>query len=180
MTNEITDLAGTSLIRGKSSVSRAELLWSLKTFDPDQHNQIAIILGFERRLESSRDDSQPDRKQLEEQPIQEKKDQENRDDSESTIIKEPQPATATSSSYYRITSRAVDQPQNHAETEALSLPDWLTQASPTLLTETATRIPVCHQVKPLYTGLAAWSRVLPFLQKVLGDQGSHVDRRQRR
>lgn len=170
MTSEIADLAEKSLIRGKSSVSRAELLWSLKTLDPDQHQQIAIILGFERQLESSRNDDQQDREQSDKQSDQGEKGQENRDDPESKVIKEPQPLAATSSSYYRIASRAVDQTQNHVGTDTLSLPDWFTQASPTLLIETATRIPACHQVKPLYTGLAAWSRLLPFLQKVLGDQ----------
>ena len=170
MTSEIANLAEKSLIRGKSSVSRAELLWSLKTLDPDHHTQIAIILGFERHPKSNRNNDQSGGSQLDKQPDQGKKDQESRDDPGLKFIKEPQPVTSTSSSYYRIASRAIDQTQNHAGTDTPSLPKWFTQASPTLLTETATQIPACHQVKPLYTGLAAWSRLLPFLQKVLGDQ----------
>ncbi|MCC6922346.1 MAG: formylglycine-generating enzyme family protein [Nitrosomonas sp.] len=167
MTSEITDPIDQSFVCGKSSISRAELLWGFSALDSGQHEQIADILGFERYPEPSRNNDQPNTGI---QPDPGKTDEDNASD----LIIDPPPVTATSSSYYRITSRAIDQTQNHTGTDELSLPDWLTQASPTLLTETATRIPLCHQVKPLYTELADWPRVLPFLQKVLGD---HVDGR---
>jgi hypothetical protein len=168
MTSEITDSIDQSFVCGKSSVSRAELLWGFSAIDSGQHEQIADILGFERY--PSRRNKQPDV-----EPDQgETGEDDAAGDQEPDVINELQRVTATSSSYYRITSRAIDQTQNHTGTDELSLPDWLTQASPTLLTETATRIPLCHQARPLYTELADWPRVLPFLQKVLGD---HVDGR---
>jgi hypothetical protein len=167
MTSGITDSIDQSFVCGKSSVSRAELLWGFSAIDSGQHEQIADILGFERY--PSRRNKQPDV-----EPDQGETGEDDAGDQEPDVINELQRVTATSSSYYRITSRAIDQTQNHTGTDELSLPDWLTQASPTLLTETATRIPLCHQVKPLYTELADWPRVLPFLQKVLGD---HVDGR---
>ena len=170
MINELAEPENSPLVRGKSGVSRAELLLALKTLDSGQHQQIADILGFERYLEPNRNNDQPDKQHSDIESGQGETDEDDAGDQEPDVIDELQPVIATSSSYYRITSRAVDQTQNYAETDALSLPDWFSQASPTLLTETATRIPACHQIQPLFTELAAWSRVLPFLQKVLGAQ----------
>ena len=173
MTSEIAEHASNPFIRGKSGVSRADLLWGLKTLDPDQDEQIASILGFEKCPKIIQENDQPDSQHHDKQK-KDTVDEDIIDDSQSDntddFRDEPPLPVATSSSYYRITSRAVDQTQSHAETDDLSLPDWFATASPTLLTEMATRIPECHQVKPLYTELAAWSRLLPFLQKVLGAQ----------
>ncbi|MDR4513220.1 formylglycine-generating enzyme family protein [Nitrosomonas sp.] len=170
MTGDIAEPAINPFVRGKSGVSRADLLWGLKTLDPDQDEQIATILGFEKCPVIDQKSDQQAKKQSEKQQTQSQPDEDSADDLGSEGTHESPSAVATSSSYYRITSRAVDQTQNRDEIDALSLPDWFATASPTLLTETATRIPECHQVKPLYTELAAWSRLLPFLQKVLGDQ----------
>lgn len=174
MKNEIADK---SLIRGKSSVSRAELLWGFAALDSGQHEQIADMLGFEKYTKSNRNNDQSARRQPDIHSDRDETDKDTVVDQDPVVTDDSQPAVATSSSYYRITSRDVDQTQNHADTDALSLPDWFTRASPTLLTETATRIPACHQVRPLYTGLTAWSRVLPFLQKVLGNyvEGRRTD-----
>lgn len=174
MTSEIADSDDQPFIRGKSSVSRAELLWGLKTLESGQHEQIAAILGFERCLESNQKSDPLNKQQAGKQPDQDHKDKETSNNQEPKVNNDPQPVSATSSSFYRITSRATGQSQSQLESDAPSLPDWFTQASPTLLTETATRIPLCHQARPLYTQLADWPRVLPFLQKVLGD---HVDGR---
>lgn len=174
MTNEITDSINPPFIHGKSSVSRAELLWGLKTLETDHHEQIAAILGFERCPESSQKNHPPNKQPSEKRSDQGHKGTEISNDQEPKVITDPRPVSATSSSFYRITSRAAGQTQNQSETDVPILPDWFTQASPTLLTETATRIPACHQVQPLYTELADWSRVLPFLQKVLG---AHVEGR---
>ncbi|GJL74923.1 formylglycine-generating enzyme family protein [Nitrosomonas sp.] len=170
MTSEIAEPEINPFIRGKNGVSRADLLWGIKTLDPDQHEQIAAILGFEKCPEIDQKSDQQARQQSEKQQDQSKPDEDIADDLESESIHESPSTVATSSSYYRITSRAVEQTQTNAESDELSLPDWFTEASPTLLEETATRIPDCHQVKPLYTELSAWPRLLPFLQKVLGDQ----------
>ncbi len=174
MTSEIADSDDQPFIRGKSSVSRAELLWGLKTLESGQHEQIAAILGFERCLKSNQKSDPLNKQQAGKQPDQDHKDKETSNNQEPKVNNDSQPAISTSSSFYRIASRAVDQRQYQSEADALSLPDWFTQASPTLLTETVTRIPACHQVQPLYTELADWSRVLPFLQKVLG---AHVEGR---
>jgi formylglycine-generating enzyme required for sulfatase activity len=174
MTSEIDDLIDQSFIRGKSSVSRAELLWGLKTLEPDQHERIAAILGFERYPELDQKEDQQYRQQPEIQPEESNIGRNIGSDQQPELIDKPEPALATSSSFYRIISRTIDPTHSQSEARALSLPDWFTQASPTLLTETATRIPACHQIQPLYTELADWSRVLPFLQKVLG---AHVEGR---
>ena len=180
MINKIADItksAGQPFVRGKSCVNRAELLWGLTTLNPEQHEQIAAILGFEKipvvtdqpvLLPPLQSDFAEDGD----------KDVDNQIDSDDVMptdlgsehSEESVPSVATSASYYRITSRAVDQTQNHAETDVMGSPNWFTQASPTLLQETATRIPASHQVKPLHTELTVWSRLLPFLQKILGDQ----------
>lgn len=173
----INNIADQPLLRGKSSLSRAELLWGFAALDSGQHEQIATLLGYERipvavEQQERRDLSQSGH--LEEH----KEDVDNLSDPDEVIATDPEPkrseeiipSVATSASYYRIASRAVDQTQNHAETDVMGLPGWFAQAFPSLLQETATRIPACHQVKPLHTELTAWSRLLPFLQKILGDQ----------
>jgi len=154
-------------MRSKSGLSRADLLWSFVSVDSSQHQQIAEILGFEKHEELRQDVDYKDQSQVNQQKPEEF-------DSNSIIDPEPQTdeelfkPVSTSSSYYRITSRSIDQTENQTETTELNLPAWFTEASPTLLEETKTRIPSVHQVKPLHTELTAWSRLLPFLQKILG------------
>lgn len=156
-------------MRSKSGLSRADLLWSFVSVDSSQHQQIAEILGFEKHEELRQDVDCKDQSRV---------NQQNPEEFDSNSIIDPEPPTdeglfkpaTTSSSYYRITSRAIDQTDDQAETSELSLPAWFTEASPTLLEETKTRIPSVHQVKPLHTELTAWSRLLPFLQKILGNR----------
>jgi len=164
MTSEVSDPVVThKLMRSKSGLSRADLLWSFVSVDSSQHQQIAEILGFEKKEGSRQETDFKDQSQVSHQ---------NPEESDSDSIIDPEPLTdeksfkpaSTSSSYYRITSRSIDQTENQ------NLPARFTEASPTLLEETKTRIPSVHQVKPLHTELTVWPRLLPFLQKILGNR----------
>lgn len=153
-------------MRSKSGLSRADLLWSFASVDSSQHQQIAEILGFEKHEESRQETVCNDQSQVNQQNPEEI----DSDSVEPPTDEESFKPVSTSSSYYRITSRSIDQTENQTETTELNLPAWFTEASPTLLEETKTRIPSVHQVKPLHTELTAWSRLLPFLQKILGSR----------
>lgn len=179
MTSEIVDLENMpKLMRSKSRVSRADLLWSFDSIDDNQHQQIAEILGFEKIEETSptfpRKDYKHRQFSFNEDEVEVEVDATNMN---SNVEDESPQSAAKNSSYYRILSRSIDQTNQHAKNVEQSLPDWFTQASPTLLKETTTRIPKIHQVKPLYSELTTWPRLLPFLQRIFGNrvEGRRLD-----
>ena len=167
MSNEVAVGVIDSRVRRKSGIGRADLLWALQTLETEQHGSIAAILGFERLIPiDSPDDRVP------EAGNNATDDQETNNGSAEPENTPPDetytPSNATTSSYYRVVSYHKEQTQTAPAADELSLPDWFTQALPTLLEETVTRIPKIHQVKPLDIELVAWSRALPWLQRTLG------------
>lgn len=169
MINEVSNPVAYPQMRGKSGVSRADLLWAFAVLEESRHESLAEVLGFEQNTQTvSPDEYRTTRNRTEPENRQ------SSDDSvEEEVILSDETATprhSTTASYYRVISHHQDQTQPQTETSELSLPDWFTQAAPTLLEECATRIPAIHRVKPLHTGLTAWPRVLTFLQRVLGDR----------
>lgn len=153
--------------QGRNRLSRADLLWSLLAADADQHDQLAEKIGFEAQQQAIQERKPQANNLVEKDEIEANAFEENTDTQVSEEL--PKPASNTSS-YYRITDRSIDQTHPNAEDTDLSLPDWFTNASPTILEETKTRIPKIHQVVPLHAELTVWSRLLPFLQRILGDQ----------
>lgn len=164
--------------QGKTGFSRADLLWGMFAVEADTQarEQLALSLGFEldevsnKEAEKDRHDQQPTLSA----------DGQHRDDGDEVDSVEEKQATAraTTSSYYRIIGRKIDEPQLGSEQEDIAqLPAWFTEASPTILSEEGTRIPVQHQVFPLHTELTRWSRLEPFLKRVLGTRvkGAQID-----
>lgn len=155
--------------RGKSDVGRADLLWALQTLDANQHESIAALLGFERH-----DNTDSMSKRLPVPNLPNRDDQKKPNDStklpDDRQVQPQVKSQATTASYYRVVSYHLEQTQTNSEFDELSLPDWFTQAKSTLLEESVTRIPKIHRVKPLHIELTAWPRMLPFLQRVLGDR----------
>ncbi|MBX9918194.1 MAG: hypothetical protein E6Q59_05650 [Nitrosomonas sp.] len=169
MINEVSNPVAYPQMRGKSGVSRADLLWAFAVLEESRHESLAEVLGFEQNTQTVLPD--------EHRTALNRTESEDRQSTDDTVEEEailsdetgipPHSATA---SYYRVISHHNDQIQPQTETNELSLPDWFTQAAPTLLEECVTWIPAIHRVKPLHTGLTAWPRVLTFLQRVLGDR----------
>jgi hypothetical protein len=163
--------------QGKNGFGRADLLWGMFAVDIDQQarDKLALSLGFEVEKLPMVDEST-----VSKIPVQDADGGENTNPTGGT---ENQPQTnnasrSTTASYYRITGRHVDGLQDGSETDDLSLPpEWFTQAKPTILDEAQTRIPPCHRVIPLHTELTRWSRLEPFLKKILGANiaGMQVD-----
>lgn len=163
--------------QGKNGFGRADLLWGMFAVDIDQQarDKLALSLGFEVEKLPMVDEST-----VSKIPVQ---DADGGGNTNPTGGAENQPQTnnasrSTTASYYRITGRHVDGLQDGSETDDLSLPpEWFTQAKPTILDEVQTRIPPCHRVIPLHTELARWSRLEPFLKKILGANiaGMQVD-----
>lgn len=169
MINEVFNPVAYPQMRGKSGVSRADLLWAFAVLEESRHESLAEILGFEQNTQTV----SPDKHRTALNRT-EPEDRQGTDNSvEEEVIQSDENATpphSATASYYRVISHHKDQTQPQTETSELSLPDWFTQAAPTLLEECATRIPAIHRIKPLHTGLTAWPRVLTFLQRVLGDR----------
>jgi formylglycine-generating enzyme required for sulfatase activity len=157
--------------RAKAAFSRADLLWGFYALDQARHEELAELLGFE-----TTENLDPQHTQTPQPPAnltgdeREKPFQEDIPDKAEVIEKN----TATTSSYYRILSRQLTDTQPPAETEEPALPDWFTNASPTVLEESESRIPAIHRVAPLHRPLTPWSRLLPMLQRVLGDNISGI------
>ena len=156
--------------QGKNGFGRADLLWGMFAADIDQQarDKLALSLGFE--IEKLPMVDEPTVSKI---PIQDVVGSENTNPKGGTENQPPinNASRSTTASYYRITSRHVDGLQ-----DGLPL-DWFVQAQPTILDETQTRIPACHRVIPLHTELTRWSRLEPFLEKILGANiaGMQVD-----
>lgn len=169
MINEVSNPVAYPQMRGKSGVSRADLLWAFAVLEESRHESLAETLGFEQNTQAVLPDEH--RTALNRT---EPEDRQGMDDSvEEEVIQSDENATpphSATASYYRVISHHQDQTQPQTETSELSLPEWFTQVAPTLLEDCATRIPAIHRIKPLHTGLTAWPRVLTFLQRVLGDR----------
>ncbi|OQX03990.1 MAG: hypothetical protein BWK73_37695 [Thiothrix lacustris] len=155
---------------GKAAFSRADLLWGFLAVGEAQIPRLAELLGFEETEEADTE------KEAIPPPANDsaKGNDDQRDDSRDMDETPRLPSTATSSSYYRIVEHHRDETHPATENAELTVPDWFTQASPTILQETATRIPAIHQVVPLHPPLLPWSRLLPLLQRVLGDNISGI------
>ncbi len=78
------------------------------------------------------------------------------------------PPVVTSTSYYRVQDRQADSTHPDKAKDVRALPEWYTQAKPTFLQETASRIPDIHNVMPEFLPLVPWARLWPFLQRDLG------------
>lgn len=169
MINEVSNPVAYPQMRGKSGVSRADLLWAFAVLEESRHESLAEILGFEQNTQTVL----PEKRRTILNRT-EPEDRQGTDDSvEEEVIQSDEtrkPSYSATASYYRVISHHQDQTQPQTEISELSLPDWFTQAAPTLLEECATRIPAIHRIKPLHTGLTTWPRVLTFLQRVLGDR----------
>jgi formylglycine-generating enzyme required for sulfatase activity len=78
------------------------------------------------------------------------------------------PPIITGTSFYRVRDRQVGNTQPDKAKDVRALPQWYTQAKPTFLQETASRIPDIHKVMPEFLPLVPWARLWPFLQRELG------------
>lgn len=163
--------------QGKTGFSRADLLWGMfaTAADNEARKQLALSLGFE--LEHGVVDDTQKKAPPSQQQIALPDDEKRLEDVRDTVGTEPK-ITATTASYYRITGRKREEQQAGSEQEDIGqLPDWFTEASPTILVEAGSRIPAQHRVFPLHTELTRWSRLEPFLKKMLGAwvSGMQVD-----
>jgi len=165
--------------QGRNGFSRADLLWGLYTSSVDEQarEELAVSLGFELEKTPAQDSTQEalDRadgrilKNLDQDLIGEEV-------PEQSLPVEESPSR--SAAYYRVSNRQINEQQSVSDKSDIDqLPDWFTQASPTILDETKTRIPSCHRIIPLHTELTRWSRLEPFLKKILGANvsGMQVD-----
>ncbi len=153
--------------RSKAACNRADLLWGLFAVDETRYPDLAELLGFEQ---TGTPDTERERAILpspEAITVDTDTQRQDSDAENATLSLKP---TATSSSYYRIVERQLDETRPGTETPELTVPEWFTQATPTILEEAATRIPPIHQVAPGYIPLTPWSRLWPLLQRVLGDR----------
>lgn len=164
--------------QGKTGFSRADLLWGMfaTAADSEARKQLALSLGFEleRGVVEDTQKKAPPSQQQTALPADETRLEEAVKDTAVTV---PQ-TTATTASYYRITGRKREEQHAGSEQEDIGqLPDWFTEASPTILVEAGSRIPMQHRVFPLHTELTRWSRLEPFLKKILGARvaGMQVD-----
>jgi len=177
MTNEDQFTNG----QANNGFSRADLLWSMfaKELDTTQRDQLAISLGFDIEVPAQEIEDQKRPVSATAQIPDNDNHIEDLHSSEDASDNQDEPQTiATHAAYYRITDRQAQEQQEGSSSEELNqLPAWFTQAKPTILTETKTRIPSCHRIVPLHTELTRWSRLEPFLKKILGAkrQGSQVD-----
>ncbi|MGD8590688.1 MAG: hypothetical protein PVG22_17845, partial [Chromatiales bacterium] len=151
---------------GKTGLSRADLLWAFFVVDEAGYAKQAELLGFEEIDTPHADLERPPQSPTDlfveagEEPPQVSPAEDETQTPESV---------STSSSYYRIVGRQVAETRPATQEQELTPPDWFTQAEPTILQETESRIPLVHRVVPLYEPLTPWSRLLPMLQRVLGD-----------
>lgn len=163
--------------RDNTLFNRADLLWA---FSMVENNNITMakLLGFEA-IELA--DEEVKQIPINNSPLdfnvvfEEVVTTANKVEVQSTL---PPQSTAIASAYYRVVSRQREKTQTDTDHPTLDLPpDWFSQASPTILQETTSRIPKIHQVKPLHTPLIQWARLLPLLQRLLGQriQGMQVD-----
>ncbi|WP_022953238.1 formylglycine-generating enzyme family protein [Leucothrix mucor] len=168
--------------QGRNGFSRADLLWGLYTSSVDEQarDELAVSLGFELEKTPAQDSTQEslDRadgrilKNLDQDLIGE-------ETPEQSLPIEESPSK--NAAYYRVSNRKINEQQSASDASDIDqLPDWFTQASATILDETKTRIPSCHRVIPLHTELTRWSRLEPFLKKILGANvsGMQVDEQQ--
>lgn len=164
--------------QGKTGFSRADLLWGMfaTVADSEARKQLALSLGFELEhgvVEDTQKKALPSQQQTALPADETRLEEEVKD----TAVTEPQ-TTATTASYYRITGRKREEQEAGSEQEDIGqLPDWFAEASPTILVEAGSRIPMQHRVFPLHTELTRWSRLEPFLKKMLGARvaGVQVD-----
>lgn len=147
-------------------VRRAELLWAFSAVTgEEQQAAVATWLEFEP-------------KQLDAEPLAERSGGHN-----TALQPEDMPAVnhavATPvglppyAAYYRVKERQAHTAQADTldeQDEPDAKPDWFTRAQPIFLQETATRVPLIHQVAPQYPPLVPWSRLYAFLQRQLGAQ----------
>jgi hypothetical protein len=161
-----------SSVSSKAVLSRADLLWGFFAVDETRHSDLAELLGFEEIPTPGAGQPRPSRIPPETLAGHLEDLQQDSHVEEET----PSPKSAsTSSSYYRIIGRQPEETRPGTESQELALPDWFTRASPTILEETSSRIPPLHQIVPLYTPLTPWPRLLPLLQRVLGDNISGIE-----
>ena len=78
------------------------------------------------------------------------------------------PPVVIGTSFYRVQDRQADSTNPGKAKDVRALPEWYTQAKPTFLQETASRIPDIHKVMPEFLPLVPWARLWPFLQRELG------------
>ncbi len=169
--------------QGKNGFSRADLLWGMFTVPADQaaRDQLASSLGFE--LENPPPDGESDTEHKGDITGKSTRDEAGysvQNDNKDNDLPEKE-SKSTNAAYFRISNRHLNEQQSGSETDNLNqLPDWFTQAKPTILTETETRIPACHRVIPLHTELTRWARLEPFLRKILGANvsGIRIDEQQ--
>lgn len=164
--------------QGRNGFSRADLLWSMfaREMGGDQAEKLALSLGFEIDEPPPTLDVLDSGKTHKHYIAAEEDNDEPRDQEDKTSTDTIPPASTAS--YYRITDRHVENLKEGSETDDLNqLPNWFTEAKATILVETKTRIPDYHRILPLHSELARWSRLEPFLQKVLGAtvEGVQVD-----
>ncbi len=153
--------------RSKAACNRADLLWGFFAVDETQYPDLAELLGFEH---TGTPDIERERATLPSpEAITVASDASWQDSDAKNATASPK-STATSSSYYRIVERQLDATRPGVETPELTVPEWFTQASPTILKDEESRIPPIHQVAPRYIPLTPWSRLWPLLQRVLGDR----------
>ncbi|MDD2464613.1 MAG: formylglycine-generating enzyme family protein [Desulfobulbus sp.] len=141
-------------------VGRADLLRILQTVPPEQFMAMARMLGFAlKENEPVQPPPSVDAPTLEvmEEPVF-----------------QPEPSLPASENqgngpaYYRITDHQGV--ETTPDEPGADFPQWFLDAQPTFLEEAITHIPPLHRQKPEVHPLLPWSRLWPFLHRVLGGE----------